>query len=155
GLGGLLPTQARAQEAEMWLEEYGRFVFRACHVEEPGDSVSHWTGVRDELAGRAEALARVSELRVVGRGTDLRLRVEGRSWHAADGRHKMPDGEVYTSPRETETEGEVSFDFPGLFHGREVSWIRLRADGEVYADGELIWRKGRFLEQPEPAVERV
>jgi hypothetical protein len=29
----------------------------------------------------------------------------------------------------------------------------LRADGEVYGDGELIWRAGRFLEQPasEPA----
>jgi aminopeptidase len=29
----------------------------------------------------------------------------------------------------------------------------LRAEGEVYADGELVWRNGRFLEQP--AVERV
>ena len=28
----------------------------------------------------------------------------------------------------------------------------LRADGEVYADGELVWRAGHFLEQPEPAI---
>ena len=27
----------------------------------------------------------------------------------------------------------------------------LRADGEVYADGELIWKAGHFLEQPQPA----
>jgi aminopeptidase len=27
----------------------------------------------------------------------------------------------------------------------------LRADGEVYADGELVWRAGSFLAQPEPA----
>jgi aminopeptidase len=27
----------------------------------------------------------------------------------------------------------------------------LRAGGEVYADGELVWRAGSFLEQPEPA----
>jgi aminopeptidase len=154
----------------------------------------------------------------------------------------MPDGEIYTSPLETVTEGEISFDFPALFHGREVTGIRLRFDGgavvgaeaarggeyldallemdegarrlgevafglnyeidrftqntlfdekiggtmhvalgssfeelggrnrsslhwdlvcdlreegEVYADGELVWRAGRFLEQPEPAVERV
>jgi aminopeptidase len=153
----------------------------------------------------------------------------------------MPDGEVYTSPIETETEGEISFSFPALFHGREVDGIKLRfeggtvvaaearrggdfldalldldagarrlgevafglnyeidrftantlfdekiggtmhvalgsafeelggvnesalhwdlvcdlrQDGEVYADGELIWRAGRFLEQPaaEPAA---
>jgi aminopeptidase len=31
----------------------------------------------------------------------------------------------------------------------------LRAEGEVYADGELVWRAGRFLAQQEPAVERV
>jgi aminopeptidase len=241
-LGVLFPTQAHAQDAEMSLEEYERFVFRACHVEESGDAVAYWTSLRDELAGRAEALSRVSELRVVGRGTDLRLRVEGRSWNAADGRLNLPDGEIFTSPLERSAEGEVSFDFPALFHGREVSGIRLRFeggevvraeaargqeyldallrlddgvrrlgevafgmnyeierftqntlfdekiggtmhfalgsafaelggqnesalhwdlvcdlrdDGEVYADGELVWRSGRFLEQPEPAVERV
>jgi hypothetical protein len=27
----------------------------------------------------------------------------------------------------------------------------LRADGEVYADGELIWKAGRFLSDREPA----
>ena len=27
----------------------------------------------------------------------------------------------------------------------------LRAEGEVYADGELIWKAGHFLEQPQPA----
>jgi aminopeptidase len=26
----------------------------------------------------------------------------------------------------------------------------LRADGEVYADGELIWKAGRFVEAPKP-----
>ncbi len=241
-LGMLFPTQAHAQDAEMSLAEYERFVYRACHVEEPGDPVAHWTGVRAELSARAEELARVRELRIVGPGTDLRVGVDGRRWNAADGRYNMPDGEVFTSPLETVTEGEVSFAFPALFHGREVAGIRLRfedgavveaeatrgreyldallemddgarrlgevafgmnyevdrftqntlfdekiggtmhfalgagfadlgarnesalhwdlvcdlrEDGEVYADGELVWRAGRFLEQPEPAVERV
>jgi aminopeptidase len=33
----------------------------------------------------------------------------------------------------------------------------LRREGEVYADGELIWRNGRFLQEPRPArpVEHV
>jgi aminopeptidase len=240
--GVLFPTEGHAQEAEMSLEEYERFVFRACHVEEPGDAVAHWRGVREDLGARAQGLSEVRELRLVGPGTDLRLGVEGRRWQAADGRYNMPDGEIYTSPLETVTEGEISFTFPAVFHGREVTEIKLRfeggavvaaeaarggeyldalleldegacrlgevafglnyeidrftqntlfdekiggtmhvalgssfddlgglnesalhwdlvcdlrADGEVYADGELIWRAGRFLEQPEPAVERV
>jgi aminopeptidase len=241
-LGLLFPTQAHAQDAEMSLAEYERFVYGACHVEEPGDPVAHWTAVREELSARAEELGRVRELRIVGPGTDLRVGVEGRRWNAADGRLNMPDGEVFTSPLESATEGEVSFAFPALFHGREVAGIRLRfeggavveaeaargqeyldallamdagarrlgevafgmnyevdrftqntlfdekiggtmhfalgagfadlggenesalhwdlvcdlrEEGEVYADGELVWRAGRFLEQPEPAVERV
>ena len=237
--GVLFPTQAHAQDAEMSLPEYEEFVFRACHVEADDDAVAHWQGVRSELRRRAEAMARAREIRIVGSGTDLTVGVEGRRWEAADGRHNMPDGEVYTSPLETATRGEITFDFPARFHGREVSGIRLRfedgavveakaargreylaalleldevarrlgevafglkyeidrftqntlfdekiggtmhvalgssfedlgglnrsslhwdivcdlrADGEVYADGELVWRAGRFLEQPAPMV---
>ena len=236
-LGCLFPTEAHAQDAQMSLAEYERFVFRACHVEEPGDAVAHWQTVRDELGSRAEGLSEARELRIVGPGTDLTLGVEGRRWQAADGRYNMPDGEVYTSPLETATEGEISFVFPALFHGREVADIRLRfesgavvaaeasrgreyldamleiddgarrlgevafglnyeidrftqntlfdekiggtmhvalgaafqdlggrnesglhwdlvcdlrEDGEVYADGELVWRAGRFLETAAP-----
>ena len=41
----------------------------------------------------------------------------------------MPDGEVFTSPRETETEGEIRYSFPAIFQGREVEDIRLRFEG--------------------------
>jgi aminopeptidase len=240
--GVVFPTAAHAQDAEMSLDEYEQFVFRACHVEGAEDPVAHWKGVSEELHRRAEVLSRAREIRIVGPDTDLRVGVEGRKWQAADGRYNMPDGEVYTSPHEASTEGEIRFTFPALFRGREVEDIRLRfedgkvvaaeaargleyleallevdegarrlgevafglnyeidrftnntlfdekiggtmhvalgsafeelggrntsalhwdlvcdlrADGEVYADGELVWRAGRFLEQPEPAVERV
>jgi aminopeptidase len=154
----------------------------------------------------------------------------------------MPDGEVFTSPVETETNGEIRFSFPGVFNGREVDDVRLRfedgrvvdaeasqgeaylkellalddgatalgevafglnyeldrftrnilldekiggtmhvalgasfaeaggknssalhwdlicdlrAEGEVYADGELVWEKGAFVADPEPAAVAV
>jgi aminopeptidase len=240
--GVVFPTAAHAQDAEMSLDEYEQFVFRACHVEGTEDPVAHWNGVSDELHRRAEVLGEAREIRIVGPDTDLRLGVEGRKWQPADGRYNMPDGEVYTSPHEAATEGEIRFTFPALFRGREVEDIRLRfeggkvvaaeaarglefleallevddgarrlgevafglnyeidrftnntlfdekiggtmhvalgsafeelggrntsalhwdlvcdlrADGEVYADGELVWQAGRFVEQPQPAVERV
>jgi aminopeptidase len=135
-LGVLFPTEAHAQDAQMSLPEYERFVFRACHVEEPGDPVGHWQQVRDELGARAEVLTDARELRIVGPGTDLKLGVEGRRWEAADGRYNLPDGEVYTSPLETVTEGEICFAFPALFHGREVSDIRLRFEGGAVVEAE-------------------
>jgi aminopeptidase len=239
--GTLFPTQAHAQEAEMSLQDYERFVFGACHVDED-DPAAHWRLVAASLAARADELESVRELRIVGVDTDLRLGVEGRKWLAADGRFNMPDGEVFTSPVETVTEGDIRFTFPAIYHGREVEDIRLRfksgkvvasearrsddylqsllgmdegarvvgevafglnyeidrftrnilfdekiggtmhlalgsafpqagggntsglhwdmicdlrQDGEVYADGELVWKAGRFLTDPVPVVEAV
>jgi aminopeptidase len=143
--GVLCPTPAHAQDAEMSLEDYESFVYRACHVEEDGDAVEHWRSTSAELAQRAEQLSRARELRIVGPDTDLRLVVEGRTWEAADGHHNMPDGEVYTSPVETGTEGEIRFSFPALFQGREVDDIRLRfEDGRVVAAEAA--RGGPFLD---------
>jgi aminopeptidase len=123
--GTLFPTNAHAQEAEMSLSEYEDFVFAACHVHE-ADPASHWRAVSGELRGRASELGSVRELRIVGPDTDLRVGVVGRSWLAADGRYNMPDGEVFTSPVETETEGDIRYTFPAVYHGREVEDVRLR-----------------------------
>jgi aminopeptidase len=240
--GVVFPTEAHAQDAQMSLAEYEQFVFRACRVESDGDAIGHWRRMREELARRAELLEETRELRIVGPDTDLRVLVDGRRWEPADGRYNMPDGEIFTSPVETATEGEIRFTFPTIFRGREVEDIRLRfengavvaseaarggafldallaiddgarrlgevafglnyeidrltnntlfdekiggtmhvalgsafeelggrnqsglhwdlvcdlrAEGEVYADGELVWQAGRFLEQAEPVFERV
>jgi aminopeptidase len=235
--GTLYPTNAHAQEAELSLREYEDFVYRACHVDED-DPVAHWRSYGAQLIDRAHWLASVRELRIVGEDTDLRVGVDGRVWEAALGKLNMPDGEVFTSPVETETEGTVRFSFPAVFQGREVRDVRLRFEqgraveaeaasgddylqallgmdegarvlgevafglnyeidrftrntlfdekiggtmhvalgygfealgsrntsglhwdlicdlregGEVYADGELVWRAGHFLVEPEPA----
>jgi aminopeptidase len=126
--GTLYPTNAHAQEAEMSLAEYEDFVFTACHVHED-DPAAHWRKVSAELGARAAELGSVRELRIVGPDTNLRLGVEGRSWLAADGRYNMPDGEVFTSPVETETEGEIRYTFPAVYHAREVEDVRLRFEG--------------------------
>jgi aminopeptidase len=133
--GTLFPTNGHAQEAEMSLAEYEDFVFAACHVHEE-DPASHWRAVSAGLAARAAELGGVRELRIVGPDTDLRLGVDGRSWLAADGRYNMPDGEVFTSPIETETEGEIRYTFPAVYHGREVEDIRLRFEQGRVVDGE-------------------
>ncbi len=232
-VGTVAPVPAYAQDAEMSIAEYEAFVFGACHVLDGQDPVAHWEGVSARLAAHAARLEGVRELRILGPDTDLRVGVGGRTWQVADGRTNMPDGEIFTSPHEDATEGEIRFSFPGVFEGREVADVRLvfeggrvvraeaargeaflrtlldldsgsrilgevafglnyeidrftrnilfdekiggtmhvalgssfaelggrndsklhwdlicdlRADGEVYADGELVWRAGRFLD---------
>jgi aminopeptidase len=133
--GTLFPTNAHAQEAEMSLEDYEDFVFTACHVHEQ-EPAAHWSAVSTELAARAAELGTVRDLRIVGPDTDLRVGVAGRTWLAADGRYNMPDGEVFTSPVETETEGVIRFTFPALYHGREVQDIHLRFEEGRVLKGE-------------------
>ena len=131
--GTLHPTHAHAQDADMSLAEYEDFVFAACHVDDERPE-EHWRETSVTLGAHAERLEAVRELRIVGPDTDLRVGVEGRRWIAADGGYNMPDGEVFTSPQETVTDGEIRFSFPATFQGHEVEDIRLRfADGRVVA----------------------
>jgi aminopeptidase len=240
-VGARFPTEAHAQDAEMSLADYEDFVYGACHVQGGEDPVAHWGSVSAELTARANELNTFREFRIVGPDTDLRVNVAGRNWLAADGKLNMPDGEIFTSPVETETEGEIRFSFPAIFQGRGVDDVRLRfeggkvvhaeagngndflqsllemddgarilgevafglnyeidrftrdilfdekiggtmhfalgssfkqlggknesglhwdlicdlrADGEVYADGELVWRAGAFLHEPRAAEQR-
>jgi aminopeptidase len=135
-VGTRFPTEAHAQDAEMSLSEYEDFVYAACHVRENEDPVAHWRAVSTELNARARELETFRELRIVGPDTDLRVDVEGRRWLAADGKLNMPDGEIFTSPVETETEGEIRFSFPAIFHGRGVEDVRLRFEGGRVVDAE-------------------
>ena len=135
-VGTRFPTEAHAQDAEMSLPEYEDFVYAACHVREHEDPVAHWREVSVELNARARELETFRELRIVGPDTDLRVGVDGRSWLAADGKLNMPDGEIFTSPVETETEGEIRFSFPAIFHGRGVEDVRLRFGGGRVVDAE-------------------
>jgi aminopeptidase len=239
--GTLFPTNAHAQDAGMSLSSYEDFVYSACHVD-TGEAADHWRLVASSLRARAQELDSAKELRIMGPDTDLRVSVDGRSWISAEGTYNMPDGEVFTSPVETATEGEIRYTFPAIYHGREVEDIRLRfesgsvvqaeaargddylttlldmdkgarilgevafglnyeidrftrnilfdekiggtmhlalgsaftqaggintsglhwdmicdlrEDGEVYADGELVWKAGRFLHEPVPAPDPV
>ena len=131
--GTLHPTQAHAQDADMSLSDYEDFVFGACHTDHE-NAEEHWRETASVLGARADELAAVRELRIVGPDTDLRVGVEGRTWIPADGGYNMPDGEVFTSPREAETEGEIRFSFPAIFQGHEVEDVRLRfEEGRVVA----------------------
>jgi aminopeptidase len=130
------PTHAHAQEAEMSLREYEEFVYRACHVTGDADPADHWRSVARDVDARARELTEVRELRVVGRDTDLRLVVAGRTWTGSKGRRNMPDGEVMTGPVETGTSGVVSFNLPAVFAGREVAGVRLRFEGGRVVESE-------------------
>ncbi|MGB9834061.1 MAG: aminopeptidase [bacterium] len=126
------PNNAHAQDAGMSLEDYADFVFSSLHLDEE-DPIAYWDGVSKDQARLISILEKGKEIRVLGRGTDLTLQVEGRKWINADGRKNMPDGEIYTAPLEQSANGYILFSFPAIYQGREVEGVRL-----VFQEGKVI-----------------
>lgn len=140
-VGTQYPCQASAQDAEMSLREYADFVFNAglLHLPNP---VTAWKKVHTTQQRMVDALNKSREVRyVVPGGTDIRFGVAGRTWINCDGKNNFPDGEVFTGPIESATEGEIRFNYPAVYQGREVCdvWLRFRGGKVVDADAS----KGR------------
>ena len=115
----------RAQQAGMGTAEFAAFVAARLFLDQR-DPVAAWGGLRD-AAGAADRArcAGASELRIEAEGTDLRLRVGGRTWVNSDGRRNMPSGEVFTGPHEDSAEGRMRFTIPSSPRGVEVAGVEL------------------------------
>ena len=125
-VGTQYPCEASAQDAEMSLTEYADFVFNAgmLHLRDP---VAAWKKVHQTQQRLVDFLNKTREVRcVTPGGTDIRFAVKGRRWINCDGTNNFPDGEVFTAPIESATEGEIRFHFPAVYQGREVTDVRLR-----------------------------
>jgi aminopeptidase len=122
--GTVVPTNAYAQDAEMSLEEYSRFLYKACCVDQE-NYIDLWKEVSREQAKIVEYFRGKKEVHVRGSQTDLRFSIEGRKFINCDGRENMPDGEIFTSPVEDSVEGKIRFSYPVCEGGREIEDITL------------------------------
>ena len=102
----LWPTDALAGQAGMPLAEYEAFVSRALFLDQP-DPVRSWGGLRTFQAKLIERLKSARDVRIEADGTDLTLRVAGRTWVNSDGKRNMPSGEVFTGPHENSANGRI------------------------------------------------
>jgi len=115
------PTQALAQEAEMSLEEYEDFFFRATNID--------WAKVDAEEGRLQDLLNAASTVRITGQETDLTFSIAGRRARKCSGRSNMPDGEVFTGPVEDSAEGHIYYEFPAIYNAKEVNGVRLTFKG--------------------------
>jgi aminopeptidase len=130
----LFPTQAYAQDTGMSLEEFERFVFSACHVEDPQeDAIAYWQGVKAEQGKLVDQLNGHDLVEIKSPDCDLTLSIKGRTFLSAHGESNMPDGEVFTGPVEDSVEGRVRFSFPSVLQGNEVEGVEL-----VFKEGKVV-----------------
>src|SRR5207248_175685 len=115
----LWPTAALAQQARMSERDYAAFVGRALFLDRP-DPAGAWRALSAHQQTFVERLQAAREIRIEADGTDLRLRVQERTWINSDGKHNMPSGEVFTGPIEDSAEGTIHFTIPSSPRGVEV-----------------------------------
>lgn len=131
--GTLWPTPAGAQQAGMSTSAFEAFVRRALFLDRD-DPAAAWRELGAMQARLIERLAPARELRIEAEGTDLTLRVDGRTWQNSDGRRNMPSGEVFTGPLEDSADGTIRFTVPSSPRGVTVEDVELTfRDGEVVA----------------------
>jgi aminopeptidase len=154
--GTIWPTPALAQDAGMSNDDYAAFVNRALFLDRP-DPVAAWRELSDRQQGLVERLTPASTIRIEADGTDLTLRVDGRTWINSNGRRNMPSGEVFTGPVEDSATGTIRFTVPSSPRGVHVEDVTLTfedgkvvgataARGQAYLDAALATDPGaRFL----------
>ncbi len=128
----LHPTAAYAQDADMSLREFARYVYGALFAD-TRDPLKHWTSLSRRQAALIAGLKGADRIEIEAPDTRLTLSVRGRRFINSDGRHNMPSGEIFTGPVETSAEGHIRFEFPVCTQGREIAGIRL-----VFRRGEVV-----------------
>lgn len=129
----LFPTASGAQDAGMSVDAFERFVFDAMYLFDD-DPAARWRELGERQQRLVDRLSRAEEIHLSAPGTDLRLRVGGRTWVNSAGHRNMPSGEVFTGPLEDSAEGTVTFGVPSYVDGAEVRDARLRFEQGVVVD---------------------
>ena len=107
------PTGPSAMDANMGFHEYQEFILGAVGANEK-DPFDFWMKVAMSQEKYVERLNKTTYIHMEGPYIDMRFNVQGRQWINCDGRFNMPDGEVFTSPWETMTEGWARFTYPSV-----------------------------------------
>ena len=118
------PCPAFAQEADMSLADYERFVYGATFADQ-ADPVAAWQGIHDMQQRLVDWLVGKDQVVVRGPNVDLTLSIAGRTFINSDGKRNMPSGEIFTGPVEDSVNGWVRFTYPALRGGREVEGVEL------------------------------
>jgi aminopeptidase len=129
------PTQALAQEADMGIEEYKKFVFESCKLLEP-ESKKSWEQLSQRQKELCERLSGKSKVTLHGPNIDLEMSIKDRSFMNDGGRQNFPGGEIYTSPVEDSVNGWVRFSYPAIYQNREVIDVEL-----WFENGKVIREK--------------
>lgn len=120
-----VPNESFAQQAEMSHDGMMDFFFEA--------TLRDWEKEAEWYREVNQVFQAAKTVRIVGQETDLSFSTEGRFYEVADGHLNMPDGEIFTAPVDDSAEGQIYFEFPGVYFGERIPGIRL-----TFSEGQVV-----------------
>ena len=121
-----VPNQAFADQSGNTLDDLMEMFFAGC--------LQDWKHELSVLQGWIDQMNGAKEVQILGKKTDLRFSIEGRTWMAAGGFGNMPDGEIATAPVTETIDGHIYFETPATLGGRLVHDLFLRWDKGVLVE---------------------
>ena len=128
----LFPTEAMAANEGMTLEEYTDFIVGASTTDP-----MPLKAAEEKLApffDDAQTITVVTEHPDDGRNLVLTLDIQHSHGRMSYGLRNFPDGEVFTSPDASKTEGEIFVDLPVNYGGNDIEGIFLRFEKGVIVE---------------------
>jgi aminopeptidase len=118
------PTEAVIKESDLPKQKFLNLYFSSI--------IQNWQKKKKEMARIKKIFDNAEEVVILGEKTDLTLSLKNRAGIICSGEFNMPDGELFYAPCETSLDGEIYFDFPVSYHGREIKGAVLKfSNGKV------------------------
>jgi len=117
-----------AQEADMSLDEYEKFVYGACLID--------WKKYGRRLDVINKVFEKGRSVHLIGENVDLKFSIYGKNCVADKGEENMPGGEVFMAPVRESTNGWIKFEYPAIYNGKEVTDIYIK-----FENGKVVEAK--------------
>jgi aminopeptidase len=119
------PTSSMAQSASMSTEAFEEFYFKVCTLD--------YGRLAQAMQPLEKRMKKADRICLKGPGTDLTFRIKGMGAQSCNGKHNIPDGEVFSCPIRDSVNGIIQFNTPTLYTGAKFENIRLE-----YRQGKIV-----------------
>lgn len=121
----LYPSVGLAQDANMSLDDFTDFFFKAC--------LRDWEKEKKKMLPLKKMLDSCKRVTITGKGNELTFTVSKRKSVICAGEVNLPDGEIFIAPDRESVEGTILFNMPADYHGR------------LFHDVQLTFEKGKVV----------
>ncbi len=112
------PTSSFAQQAGMSTDAFEDFFFDVCTMD--------YAKMEKAMLPLHELMEKTGQVHIKGPGTDLRFSIKKIPAILCQGKHNIPDGEVFTAPVKDSVEGTIAYNVPTIYQGITFSDVKFR-----------------------------